>query len=120
MFFRTVERVEALVVMLWVFPDFLLSSLFLWIGQFCLRLLWNRDPGADFQGSFDLTQGRILIWAAGLAVIALSLVLAPDAQSLERWSRGLIPALNLLFSLVLLPSIYIVAWLRAKKKPAGE
>ena len=119
-FFRTVERVEALVVMLWVFPDFLLSSLFLWIGQFCLRLLWKKDPGADHAGSFDLGEGRLLIWLAGGAVIALSLVLAPDAQSLERWSRALIPALNLLFSLVLLPAVYIAAKLRAKKKPAGE
>ena len=119
-FFRTVERVEALVVMLWVFPDFLLSSLFLWIGQYCLRLLWKKDPGADFSGSFDLTQGRLLIWAAGAAVIALSLLLAPDAQSLERWSRGVIPALNLLYCLVLLPTIYIIAKLRMKKKPAEE
>ena len=79
---------------------------------------------ADFQQRevlFGLDEKRrLLIWAAGLAVIALSLVLAPDAQSLERWSRALIPALNLLFSLVLLPSVYIVAKLRAKKKPAEE
>ncbi len=119
-FFRTVERVEALVVMLWVFPDFLLSSLFLWIGQFCLRLLLGRDPGADFSGSFDLREGWILIWLAAAGVIALSLVLAPDAQSLERWSRAVIPALNLLFVFGLLPAIYITAKLRAKKKPAEE
>ena len=61
-----------------------------------------------------------LIWAAGAAVIALSLLLAPDAQSLERWSKGVIPALNLLYRLVLLPAVYIAAKLRAKKKPAGE
>ena len=119
-FFRTVERVEALVVMLWVFSDFLLASLFLWIGQFCLRLLWKKDPGADHAGSFDLGEGRLLIWLAGGAVIALSLVLAPDAQSLERWSRALIPALNLLFVFVLLPAVYIAARLRAKKKAAEE
>jgi hypothetical protein len=118
-FFRTVERVEALIVMLWVFPDFLLASLFLWIGQFCLRLLWGKDPGADFTGSFDLTEGRILIWLAAAGVLALSLVLAPDAQSLERWSRGVIPALNLLFSLVLLPAVYVLARLKIKK-PAGD
>ena len=52
-------------------------------------------------------------------MIALSLLLAPDAQSLERWSRGVIPALNLLFSLVLLPAVYVLARLRIKNS-AGE
>ena len=118
--FRTVERVEALVVMLWIFPDFLLSSLFLWIAQFCLRLLLGKDPGADFSGSFDLSQGRLVIWAAGAAVIALSLLIAPDAQSLERWSRGVIPALNLLFVFGLLPAVYCAAKLREKKKAPEE
>ena len=43
-FFRTVERVEALVVMLWIFPDFLITALFLWAGQYSLRLLCGFHP----------------------------------------------------------------------------
>ena len=43
-FFRTVERVEALVAMLWLFPDFLLVSLLLWSAQYCLRLIFKLDP----------------------------------------------------------------------------
>ena len=46
-FFRTVERVEALVVMLWIFPDFLITALFLWAGQYSLQYGFV-DAGGGF------------------------------------------------------------------------
>ena len=107
-FFRTVERVEALVVMLWIFPDFLMTALFLWCGQYGLRLLCGYKPGSEPRALLDVAEGRYLTWAFGAAATAAALFLAPDPAALERWSTALIPALNLGFVFVFLPLLYIV------------
>ena len=107
-FFRTVERVEALVVMLWIFSDFLMTALFLWAGQYSLRLLCGYRPDAALHPRFDFGEGRVLIWAFGAAATVLALFLAPQPASLERWSTLYIPAANLGFVFLFLPFIYIV------------
>ena len=107
-FFRTVERAEALVVMLWIFPDFLMTALFLWAGQFSLRLLCGYQPDEGAHPLLDLGEGRFLIWAFGAAATVTALFLAPDPAALERWSTALIPAMNLGFVFVFLPLLYIV------------
>jgi len=107
-FFRTLERVEALVVMLWIFPDFLITALFLWAGQYSLRLLLSYRPDTAPHERLDLSEGRYLSWIFGAAATVLSLFLGRDPQSLERWSAALIPAANLCFVFVFLPLLYIV------------
>ena len=115
-FFRSVERVEALVVMLWVFPDFLMAALFLWTGQYSLRLRCGYHPDAKLHPRLDMGEGRFLIWAFGAAAIVLSLFLAPEPETLERWSTLYIPAANLCFVFVFLPLIYIVGRKSGVKK----
>ena len=107
-FFRTVERIEALVVMLWLFPDFLLVSVFLYSAQYCLRLSLGMDARYRGERLTDMSRGRWLIWPVALAAIVLSVVIGPDALSLDLWSAKLIPAVNLFFAFIFLPSIYIV------------
>ena len=115
-FFRTVERVEALVVMLWIFPDFLMAALYLWAGRQALGLLLaGKQLGPRRFGPAEDT-ARGLTWVCGAAVIGLGLVLAPDSGSLERWSRTLIPAINLIFSFGLLPFLYIIVSRRGEKE----
>lgn len=115
-FFRTVERVEALVVMLWIFPDFLMAALFLWAGQYALRLLCGFRPDAKQRPRLDFSEGRVLIWAFGAAAIVLALFLAPTPRQLERWSTVYIPAANFTFVFVYLPLIYIVGRKSGVKK----
>jgi hypothetical protein len=106
-FFRTVERVEALVVMLWIFPDFLLTSLFLWAGQYSLRLMLGFD--AAYEGrKMDFSNGRFIIWLSALAVTVFAMLVAPDALSLELWSAYIIPCANLSFAFLFFPLIYII------------
>ena len=107
-FFRTVERVEALVVMLWIFPDFLLTSLFLWAGQYSLRLMLGFDAKYQSDRYFDFSRGRWLIWLSATAVTVFAMNLAPDALSLELWSAYIIPAANLSFAFLFFPLIYII------------
>ena len=97
-FFRSVERIEALVVALWIFPDFLIAALFLRAARRALSLtLARRLP--------ILADGRLALPLCAAAAAAFALLAAPDAASLARWSRLYIPAANLFFSLVLVPGV---------------
>ena len=101
-FFGTVERVEALVVMLWLFPDFLLAALFLRAGTQAAALLLKSGKRGERLFSALPRGEKLLTWVCGTAVVVLALFLAPDSRSLERWSTVVIPALNLLFCFGLL------------------
>ena len=111
-FFRTVERVEALVAMLWLFPDFLLVSLLLWSAQHCLRLIFRFDPAYAGERLLDPRQGRWLVCPCALAVIISSLLIGRNATGLELWSSQIIPLLNLGFALLFLPAVYIIGKLK--------
>ena len=119
-FFRSVERVEALVVMLWIFPDFLTASLFLWTAQYSLRLLCGYRLDTERRARTDLTDGRFLVWVCGAAAILGGVLLAPTPAGLERWSATLIPAMNLGFVFGVLPIIYIVGRRRAQEPPKSS
>ena len=107
-FFHTLERVEALVVMLWIFPDFLITALFLWAGQYGLRLLCGYRPDTRLHPRLDMGEGRYLAWVYGAGATLLSLLLAREPAALELWSTVLIPAANLSFVFVFLPLLYII------------
>ena len=61
-FFHTVERVEALVVMFWIFPDFVLVSVSLYVAQHTLRLMLGKQPQYNGEGLTDFSNGRYVIW----------------------------------------------------------
>ncbi|MBO5496663.1 MAG: GerAB/ArcD/ProY family transporter, partial [Oscillospiraceae bacterium] len=114
-FFRSLERMEALVAALWIFPDFLLCSLLLYAGQRCLRLCLGGD--ADYHGERrrQLQNRRWLIPLWGAAAVSLALVLAPDSVGLARWSERLIPGMNLAVCLLCPLLLYIAPRLRRRK-----
>ena len=113
-FFRSLERLEALVVALWIFPDFLLTGMTLQAAQLCLRTALGTPPTAG-ERRFSLQNGRWLIWLCGASAIALGLTLVPDPAALLLWSRRVIPAGSLLVSLVLLPGLLALCRRRQKK-----
>lgn len=106
-FFNSIERVEAMVVMLWIFPDFLLIGLFMSAARDCILLMLSEK--------FSVESIRVYVCAAlGFFVIIISLFIAPDSVSLEKWSSLYIPAANLFMTLVFLPAVYIIGKLRAR------
>lgn len=113
-FFRSLERVEALVVSLWIFSDFILISLCLQAAQRGLRLVLGFSAEYTGQGRLDLSSGRFIIWLCGISATALGLFIAREPESLEFWSRQLIPGINLSVALILLPVIYIIGRLRKR------
>ena len=99
-FFRSIERVEALVVALWVFPDFLIVSLFLRAAQEALRLSLGRRFRVFGEKRFSLP-------LCAAAACAFSLLAAPDAQTLALLSGTIIPAANFFFAFVFFPAILL-------------
>ncbi len=113
-FFSSLGRIEALVVALWVFPDFLLVSLLLFAAQYCLRLAAGYRPSYQAQRRLDFSGGRWTIWLCGAAAILCGLLIARDPASLSFWSETLIPLLNLSFAFLLLPLLWAAGRLRKR------
>lgn len=97
-FFRSVERIEALVVALWIFPDFLIVSVFLRAARRALSLAL---PGT--------ARGRLarrsLLPLCAAATVVFALLTARDAASLELWSRRYIPCASMFVAFVFLPGV---------------
>lgn len=115
-FFNSIERLEAFLVTLWIFPDFLLVALVLCASQHCLRLILGCDLSGAPPKLRSLRNGRWIIWLCSLAVIILGLIIAPDTSSLDLWSKKIVPYANLFFAFLVIPSIYIYGRLSKRIK----
>lgn len=106
-FFRSIERIEALVVALWVFPDFLIAALFLRAARRALALSLGRRWAlfADGRGASFLCAG---------AAAAFALFAAPDGKTLSLLSGTLIPGVSLFFALVFFPALLGLGRLRGR------
>ena len=113
-FFNALERLEALIVSLWLFPDFLLVSALLYSAQHCLRCLLGEKPEFRGESRFDLSRGRWVIPLCGALSITAAILIAPDASSMMQWSERTIPIINLAVSFGFVPIIYIIGKLRRK------
>ncbi len=106
-FFRSVERVEALIVALWVFPDFLIVSLFLRGARRCLALsLGRRVP--------PLGKARLALPLCAASAAAFALFAAPDAQRFALLSQKIVPAANLFLSFVFFPALFALGRARGR------
>lgn len=94
-FFRSLERMEALAVSLWLFPDLLMACLLLLAATRCLRLAFALPLLPASAPRLSLAGGRWLLPLCVLLAAGLGLLLAPDARSFSRWSEELIPRVNL-------------------------
>lgn len=113
-FFGSLERVEALVVTLWVFPDFLLVSALLYSAQLILRLCFDLDPGYHGEKRFDISGGRALVLPCGATAALCAMLIAKTPTALELWSKTIIPIINLSYAFILLPVVYVVGRVRKK------
>ena len=92
--------------MLWIFPDFLLVSSVLYSAQYCLRLIFGKDPSYNGERLTDFSGGRWVIWLCCAVCVAASLFIAPTPASLDFWSATIVPYVSLAIFFVLLPLVY--------------
>lgn len=112
-FFRSLERIEALVVGFWIFPDFLLTGLSLHGCLSCLRSALGLEPQSGGASPGE-APARWLAWVCGATAIALGLLLGRDPAGLLFWSQKLIPPMSLAVALLLIPGLLLVGKLRQK------
>ncbi len=112
--FRSLERIEALVVSLWVFSDFILVAVCISAAQRILRGCMGKRCNYAGEKMLDMRNGRWVIWLCCAFAAVFALVFAPDLESMELWSETIIPYANLIFAFVLLPAVYIIGKARRK------
>jgi len=101
--FRSFERMEALVINCWVFPDFLLVSLCVYAAQYCLRLALGEQPRDDSGSRLDVRGKRWLVFPCAAACLLLGSTLGSDFIRLRALSDRVVPALNLTLCYLTLP-----------------
>ena len=101
-----VERIEALVVGLWLIPDFVLISVELMIAADTMLLITNQ------QSSQNARTAWILIGCAISVFMAFRI--APNSESLVQWSEKIIPAIHLGWAYLVIPLVLLVSNLRKK------
>jgi spore germination protein KB len=112
--FGSLEHMEAVIVSVWVFSDFVIVSVMLRLASLSLRLILALGPEPEDARCFDLSRGR---WT-GLLCPALALVaalcLAPESIDLRFFGESLVPAINLGLSFVLIPAVLLIGRLRRR------
>lgn len=115
-FFRSLERTEALTAAFWLFSDFLLTAALLLCARRCLGA--ERAESAAGSGSRArlpaFGREKLLFAALGAAAALGACLLAPEEASFERLSLRVVPALNAGVCLLLLPGVYALG--RARKR----
>ena len=89
----SLERIEPVVIALWVFSDFILLSLLLTIAGHNLRSCFGRGAG----NGRPLSGGRWLSLVCIAAAAAVGLTVAPDLRTFELLSETLVPLVNAVF-----------------------
>lgn len=109
---NTLERVEAFIVAIWIFPDFIMLGLMLGCGRRCLQLAFGFLPSADEKKMLSPKNGRALI-LLGLAVtVATTLLIPSSSGAMKLFGEIVVPAANCFVTLILLPLCCLVGKLR--------
>lgn len=95
----SVERIEPLVIAVWVLSDFTLVSSFLHLAGAGAKKLLPRSPLST----------RSLTAAASVIAIAAALILGRSSESYDLLSKRIVPILNAAFVLALAPLALIAA-----------
>lgn len=113
-FFNSLERIEALVVTLWVFPDFLLVATLFYAAQHTLRLAFGFDPAFRGEKRLNISAGRWIVLPCAVIAAVCAMLIAPTPITLELWSQTVIPIINLCYAFIFLPAVFAVGKLRKK------
>lgn len=107
------DRIEAVVVVLWVFSDFMLCTLFLRCGHEALRQVLSL-PDPEPRRYFDLRGGRWLFLPEAAAVWCTAHFIALDSYGLIPWSDRIVPFAFLGLVFGGFPLVWLVGKLRRR------
>ena len=104
--FSGVERIEALVVGLWLLPDFVLITLELIIASDNLLRI--------FVPTETKRASSIAVLSAAASALLIALRISPNGQNMHRWSDEIIPAIHLVWAYGVIPLLLLIGGLRKK------
>lgn len=110
--FRTIERIEAMVVALWVLPDFIIFAMMLIVASHCLRLVFGYVPETKEAPMLDMTNGRHIIPVTAAVITVVAVLLDIDSDNLVFYSELVVPLANMAVVFVLLPLSFLIANVR--------
>ncbi len=87
------QRIEAVVIAMWVFTDFILCLLLLRCAYEALRPVFRLAP-AEGGSMFSFRRGRWMLLGEGAVVLLCSYLAAPSAYDLLLWSDRLVPLIS--------------------------
>lgn len=100
--FEVIERLEAGLILFWVFTDFILISVFLYSAIHIIKLF------------FKLPNEKPLVWMYVLFIFFLSQIIASSATELRALSEQVLTQANIAMGLVLPTLIFVVGRIRKK------
>lgn len=111
--FGVAQRIEALVIAVWVFADFILCVMLLRCAHEAIRTVFGL-PKPEEQPIFSMKNGRWLIWLEALAAYFLNRLLAPSSFQFFVWSERLVPLIMNCFVFGGFGLVFLVGKLRRK------
>lgn len=111
---QTSQRIEAVVIALWVFADFLLCTMLLRCANEALRTIFRLPKPEDASSFFSFHRGRWLLWLEAPAVYACSHLVAASSSRFFLWSQTLVPLIMNSFVFGGFALIWLVGKLRKK------
>ncbi len=113
--FHITQRIEAVVVVLWMFADFILCASMLRCAYETIRTVFSL-PDPEQEAVFSLKKGRWILWLEAIAVLVCSHILVRSTFQLEKLADHIIPLLGFCFMYIGLAVCWCIGWLRGKIK----
>lgn len=115
--FGSIEHMEAVIATVWVFSDFIIVSLMLRLAAFSLQLILCRSGQAARFGLSPRAFFRLLVAFCSAAVMAVGLLIAPEAVDMRTWGEKIIPAVNMSLAFLVLPASLALG--KARRRRGG-
>lgn len=113
--FRITQRIEAVVVVLWIFADFILCTAMLRSSFEILRTVLSLPDGED-EPVFSFRKGRWLLWVESLLVLASGVFISQSSFETAELSDRIIPFIGALSIYIGMPLCWFIGFLRGKIK----
>ena len=100
--FGTVERIESLVVVIWVAADFVMVASMIMVACEIVSVV------------FEASERRALVIPCGIAVLLAACFCAPNAFALEIIFDSVVPVVTIALIYAVMPLVLIIGWIRKK------
>lgn len=111
--FHITQRIEAVVVVLWMFADFILCTSMLRCAYETFRPVFCL-PDPETEPILSLRRGRWLLWAEAVVVLASCFLVSRSSFQMPALADRIIPFIGACYIYIGMPLCWCIGWLRGK------